>query len=147
MIRAEQQLATERARADAAEEREARLREEHRDCRLALEFRDAASCGGVRRDDICHNHTIIAAMRKHAVDADRFELELRAANLRESRLREVTAAFVRHHDNGQAGKPGFPRTYREVDVWQAEWDRLYAEMSAALAGTPEIVPCAALDVD
>ena len=67
-------------RAEAAEGREARLREEHRDCRLALEFRDGASCGGVRRDGVCHNHTIIAAMRKHAEDADRFELVLRAAH-------------------------------------------------------------------
>lgn len=38
-------------------------------------------------------------------------------------LREAVRAFVEHHDDGQTGQPGFPRTYGELDVWQAEWDR------------------------
>jgi hypothetical protein len=39
------------------------------------------------------------------------------------RLREKIVAFVEHHDNGQAGQPGHPKTYAEEDAWQAEWDQ------------------------
>jgi len=48
-------------------------------------------------------------------------------------LREAARAFVEHHDNGQAGQPGFPRTYGEVDVWQAEWDRRYEALRALVS--------------
>jgi chromosome segregation ATPase len=42
-------------------------------------------------------------------------------------------AFVEHHDNGQTGQPGFPRTYGELEIWQAEWDRRYEALRALLA--------------
>lgn len=50
------------------------------------------------------------------------------------RLQEICAAiraFVEHHDNGQAGQPGHPKTYGEQDVWIAEWDRRYAALKEA----------------
>ena len=46
------------------------------------------------------------------------------------RLRAIINAFVEHHDNGQSGQPGHPKTYGEEDVWQAEWDRRYAALKA-----------------
>lgn len=51
-------------------------------CLLGLKFRDAVTCSEIRSDGTCHNHEVVAGLRKHAVDADRFELEnkrLRAA--------------------------------------------------------------------
>lgn len=72
----------------------------------------------------------------------------RALAASEARVRELEAAtrsFVEHHDNGQAGHPGYPRTYGELDVWQSEWDRRYAAMSAALAGAGPGEPDAAQD--
>ena len=42
-------------------------------------------------------------------------------------------AFVEHHDNGQAGQPGHPKTYGQQDVWLAKWDRRY-EVLKALVG-------------
>ena len=56
-----------------------------------------------------------------------------------ARVDALTAAgrsFVAHHDNGQTGQPGFPRTYGELEVWQAEWDRRYDALRAALAAGP-----------
>ncbi len=53
------------------------------------------------------------------------------------RLRAAVNAFTEHHDNGQAGQPGFPRTYDETDIWQAEWDRRYEAMRAVLASAGE----------
>ena len=56
------------------------------------------------------------------------------AEQRAAALQRVAFEFVTHHDNGQAGQPGFPRTYGEVDVWQAEWDRRYAALALAASG-------------
>ncbi len=63
-------------------------------CSLGLEFRDAVTCGDIRSDGTCHNHEVIAGLRKHAEDADRLDLEnqrLRSTNaeLRQSRLEPV----------------------------------------------------------
>lgn len=46
-------------------------------CGKSLEFRDGVTCSPFRTGDICQNHRVIAGLRKHAEDADRFESALR----------------------------------------------------------------------
>lgn len=65
------------------------------------------------------------------------EAALADAQARIARLEGVARAFAEHHDNGQTGQPGYPRTYGELDVWQAEWDRRYDALRAILAETAE----------
>jgi len=71
-------------------------------CSLGLTFRDAVTCNDARVDGVCHNHEVIAGLRQHAVDADRFELENR--QLRQS----LTAAQGIIHEGLHGGKPTDP---------------------------------------
>lgn len=41
-------------------------------------------------------------------------------------------AFVEHHDTGQAGQPGHPKTYGAQDAWTEEWDRRLDALREAL---------------
>jgi hypothetical protein len=71
-------------------------------CSLGLRFRDAVTCGDIRSDGACHNHEVVAGLRQHAVDADRFELENR-------RLRQVlTACQGIIHEGLHGGKAADP---------------------------------------
>lgn len=46
-------------------------------CPLGLQYRDGVTCSPSRKSEACHNHEVIAGLRQHAVDADRFEMESR----------------------------------------------------------------------
>lgn len=45
-------------------------------CSLGLQFRDAVTCGEIRSDGTCHNHAVVAGLRKHGEDADRLQAEV-----------------------------------------------------------------------
>jgi hypothetical protein len=63
---------------------------------------------------------------------ERISTDCEEAEAEITRLRAAITAFVEHHDDGQTGQPGYPRTYGELDVWQSEWDRRYAALKEAL---------------
>lgn len=59
-----------------------------------------------------------------------FRQQCRELESENARLRQTIHAFVEHHDNGQSGQPGHPKTYDEEDIWQTEWDGRYADLAA-----------------
>lgn len=73
----------------------------------------------------CGHEAEIERYRQRSRDEDTARIRL---NHERIRLRDAISAFVEHHDNGQAGQPGHPKTYGEEDAWQAEWDRRYAAL-------------------
>lgn len=77
----------------------------------------------------------ITTGRYPAVLAEELLRYVDALEVERDQLQERARAFIEHHDNGQAGQPGHPKTYGEQDIWLAEWDRRYAALRALSAGT------------
>jgi hypothetical protein len=80
----------------------------------------------------CGHEAEIERYRQKSRDEDTARIRLNHERIKAQELvallREKIKAFVEHHDNGQAGQPGHPKTYAEEDAWQAEWDRRYAAL-------------------
>ena len=73
--------------------------ERRKPCPLSLEYRDGVACSEFGDGDACTSHKVVRGFRKHAVDADRWEL--RARRLKQA----LTAAYGIIHEGLHGGKP------------------------------------------
>lgn len=69
--------------------------ERRKPCPLGLEYRDGVVCSEFGDTDACASHQVVRGLRKHGVDADRFELENRELRARAERAEAANTAVLR----------------------------------------------------
>lgn len=95
-----------------------------RNCALSLEYRDGVACSEFGDADACASHKVVRGLRKHAVDADRWESRVRSLE------KALTAAQGIIHEGLHGGSPTVPEH-------QAACERPACKrIRAALAGQP-----------
>lgn len=93
-------------------------------CALGLEYRDGVVCSAFGGDDACTSHQVVRGLRKHSVDADRWELRARML------AKALMAAQGIIHEGLHGGSPTVPEH-------QAACERPACKrIRAALAGQP-----------
>lgn len=71
-------------------------------CALGLEYRDGVTCSEFGGADACVSHQVVRGLRKHAVDADRWELRARVL------AKALAAAQGVIHEGLHGGSPIVP---------------------------------------